>query len=84
MKDAFNKPVDVMLDSGCSAVVVKDTLVPPKYRQGKLIKVFDYLLTTYDYDYYLRLQVKCFIKYKFLAGWTSAIAAPIKFADVLM
>jgi len=75
----FNKPVEVMLDSGCSTVVVKDTLVPVKYRLGKLIKVYDYLGITKMFP-----QVRCFIKCKFFTGWVNARAAPIKFADVLV
>ncbi|XP_042856047.1 uncharacterized protein LOC122242739 [Penaeus japonicus] len=75
----FNKRAEVMLDSGCSTVVVKDSLVPANYKHGKLVKVYDYLGIPNYFP-----QIRCFIKSRFFTGWVNAIAAPIKFADILI
>nr|XP_027221924.1 uncharacterized protein LOC113814046 [Penaeus vannamei] len=75
----FDKPAEVMLDSGCSSIIVKESLVPSKYKLGKFVKVYDYLGIPNYFP-----QVRCLIKSKFYTGWTKAIAAPIKFADVLI
>ncbi|XP_037787649.1 uncharacterized protein LOC119583248 [Penaeus monodon] len=75
----FNKRAEVMLDSGCSTIVVKDSLVPSNYKYGKLVKVYDYLGISNYFP-----QIRCFIKSKFFTGWVNAIAAPIKFADILI
>ncbi|XP_047492523.1 uncharacterized protein LOC125041545 isoform X1 [Penaeus chinensis] len=75
----FNKRAEVMLDSGCSTIVVKDSLVPSNYKYGKLVKVYDYLGISNYFP-----QIRCFIKSKFFSGWVNAIAAPIKFADILI
>ncbi|XP_069992741.1 uncharacterized protein [Penaeus vannamei] len=75
----FDKPAEVMLDSGCSSIIVKESLIPSKYKLGKFVKVYDYLGIPNYFP-----QVRCLIKSKFYTGWTKAIAAPIKFADVLI
>ncbi|XP_066983805.1 uncharacterized protein [Macrobrachium rosenbergii] len=46
----FDKPVQVMLDTGASSVIINDSLIPSNVKRG----------------------------------WVSAIAAPIKFTDVLL
>ncbi|XP_069990681.1 uncharacterized protein [Penaeus vannamei] len=75
----FDKPAEVMLDSGCSSIIVKESLVPSKYKLGKFVKVHDYLGIPNYFPH-----VRCLIKSKFYTGWTKAIAAPVKFADVLI
>jgi len=75
----FYKPVEVMLDTGCSTIIVKDSLVNSKYKLGKMVKVYDYLGRPNYFP-----KIRCFIKSKFFTGWANAIAAPIKFAEVLI
>ncbi|XP_069985589.1 uncharacterized protein [Penaeus vannamei] len=36
----FDKPAEMMLDSGCSSIIVKESLVPSKYKLGKFVKVY--------------------------------------------
>ncbi|XP_047470332.1 uncharacterized protein LOC125026006 [Penaeus chinensis] len=68
-----------MLDTGCSTIIVKDSLVNSKYKLGKMVKVYDYLGRPNYFP-----KIRCFIKSKFFTGWANAIAAPIKFAEVLI
>ena len=68
-----------MLDSGCTTIVVKDSLLPPNCKLGKLVRIDDWLGIPKYFP-----EVRCFIKSKFFSGWTRAVAAPIKFADVLI
>lgn len=75
----FGKPAKILLDTGCSTILVKDSLVPPSVKRGKLVKLYDYLGVDRSFP-----KVRCFINCKFLKGWVEAVAAPIKFADVLI
>ncbi|XP_047483006.1 uncharacterized protein LOC125035006 [Penaeus chinensis] len=75
----FEKPAEVMFDTGCSTVIVNDKLVPARFRLGPMVKVYDYLGVPNSFP-----KVRCFIQSKFFSGWISAIAAPLKFADVLI
>ncbi|XP_042870472.1 uncharacterized protein LOC122252196 [Penaeus japonicus] len=75
----FNKPANFLLDTGCSTIIVKDSLIPPNVKRGKFVKLYDYL--GYDKSF---PEVRCFIKCKFLNGWVTAVAAPIKFTDILI
>ncbi|XP_063603234.1 uncharacterized protein LOC134779162 [Penaeus indicus] len=75
----FDKPAEILLDTGCSSVIVNEKLVPSRFKLGPVVKVYDYLGIPNSFP-----KVRCFIKSKFFTGWISAVAAPIKFADVLI
>lgn len=75
----FDTPAEILLDTGCSSVIVNEKLVPSRFKLGPLVKVYDYLGIPNSFP-----KVRCFIKSKFFTGWINAIAAPIKFADVLI
>ncbi|XP_069973556.1 uncharacterized protein [Penaeus vannamei] len=75
----FDTPAEILLDTGCSSVIVNEKLVPSRFKLGPLVKVYDYLGIPNSFP-----KVRCFIKSKFFTGWNNAIAAPIKFADVLI
>ncbi|XP_066971747.1 uncharacterized protein [Macrobrachium rosenbergii] len=75
----FDKPVQVMLDTGASSVIINDSLIPSNVKRGKLCKVYDYLGVPQYFP-----KVRCYLNCKFFKGWVSAIAAPIKFTDVLL
>lgn len=57
----FNKRPVVLLDSGCSTIVVKDSRVPSNYKCGRLVRVYNYLGIPNYFP-----QIKCFIKSMFL------------------
>ena len=75
----FNHPVTVTLDSGCNTVIVKESLLPSQYKRGRKVTLYDYLGIGTSFN-----MVRCFIKCKFFRGWVDAIAAPLKFADILL
>ena len=75
----FGKPANIFLDTGCSTILVKDSLVPPHVKRGKLVKLYDYLGGDQSFP-----KIRCYISCKFLKGWVDAVAAPLKFADVLI
>ncbi|XP_037779144.1 uncharacterized protein LOC119575564 [Penaeus monodon] len=75
----FNKPVNALFDSGCSTIIVKDSLIPPHVKRRKTITLYDYLGVGKTFP-----EIRCFIKSRFLTGWVNAVAAPIKFTDVLI
>ncbi|XP_042886053.1 uncharacterized protein LOC122262167 [Penaeus japonicus] len=75
----FNKVANVQFDSGCDTVIVKDSFLPPNVRKGKLVTVADYLGFTRTFP-----KVRCYIKSEYLNGWVNAVAAPIKFTDILI
>ncbi|XP_069989156.1 uncharacterized protein [Penaeus vannamei] len=75
----FNKPAKVLFDTGCSIIIVKDSLIPLNIKRGKYVKLYDYLGFDKSFP-----EVRCFIKSKFINGWVRAVAAPIKFTDVLI
>ncbi|XP_042882240.1 uncharacterized protein LOC122259492 [Penaeus japonicus] len=73
------KPARVVLDTGCSSVIVNEKLVPSRFRLNQVAKVYDFLGVPSVFP-----KVRCLIQSKFFTGWINAIAAPIKFADVLI
>ncbi|XP_037801935.1 uncharacterized protein LOC119596676 [Penaeus monodon] len=73
------KPAKVVLDTGCSSVIVNENLVPSRFKLGQAAKVYDFLGVPSIFP-----RVRCLIQSKFFTGWVNAIAAPIKFADVLI
>ncbi|XP_063587863.1 uncharacterized protein LOC134765248 [Penaeus indicus] len=75
----FNKPVDAHFDSGCSTIIIRDNLVPPHVKKGKLVTLYDYLGVGRNFP-----RIRCYIKSDFLTGWVNAVAAPIKFTDILI
>ncbi|XP_063615688.1 uncharacterized protein LOC134788803 [Penaeus indicus] len=75
----FNKPVNALFDSGCSTIIVKDSLIPPYVKRRKTITLYDYLGVGKTFP-----EIRCFIKSRFLTGWVNAVAAPIKFTDILI
>jgi len=75
----FNKPVNAHFDSGCSTLIIKDNLVHPHVKKGKLVTLYDYLGVGKNFP-----CIRCSIKSDFLTGWVNAIAAPIKFTDILI
>ncbi|XP_037804895.1 uncharacterized protein LOC119599226 [Penaeus monodon] len=75
----YNKPVHVLFDSGCSSIIVKESLIPATARRGKMVTLYDYLGVGRTFP-----TVRCLIKSEFLSGWFNVVAAPIKFTDVLV
>ncbi|KAK4307342.1 hypothetical protein Pmani_020861 [Petrolisthes manimaculis] len=75
----FKKMVKVLFDTGCNTVIVKDSLVPSHYKLGGLATVYDFLGVQRTFP-----KIKCYLSSKFFTGWVDAIAAPIRFADVLI
>ncbi|XP_037789320.1 uncharacterized protein LOC119584727 [Penaeus monodon] len=73
------KPAKVVLDTGCSSEIVNEKLVPSRFKLGQAAKVYDFLGVPSIFP-----RVRCLIQSKFFTGWVNAIAAPIKFADVLI
>ncbi|XP_069972952.1 uncharacterized protein [Penaeus vannamei] len=39
----FDTPAEILLDTGCSSVIVNEKLVPSRFKLGPLVKVYDYL-----------------------------------------
>lgn len=75
----FNKPVNVLFDSGCSSIIVKDSPIPATARRGKLVTLYDYLGVGRTFP-----TVRCLIRSNFLSGWFNVVAAPIKSTDILV
>ncbi|XP_063597903.1 uncharacterized protein LOC134774421 [Penaeus indicus] len=75
----FNKSARIQFDSGCDTVIIKESLLPPNVRKGRLVAIADYLGFTRKFP-----KVRCYIRSKYLNGWVNAVAAPIKFTDVLI
>ncbi|XP_037773456.1 uncharacterized protein LOC119569314 [Penaeus monodon] len=73
------KPVNVLFDSGCSSVIVKESLVPASVKRGKVVALYDYLGERREFP-----TARCLIRSKFLNGWFDVVVAPIKFTDVLI
>ncbi|XP_037774920.1 uncharacterized protein LOC119571901 [Penaeus monodon] len=79
VRECCNKPVHVLFDSGCSSIIVKESLIPATARRGKMVTLYDYLGVGRTFP-----TVRCLIKSEFLSGWFNVVAAPIKFTDVLV
>ncbi|XP_063586494.1 uncharacterized protein LOC134763893 [Penaeus indicus] len=75
----YNRPVHVLFDSGCSSIIVKESLIPATAKRGKMVTLYDYLGVGRTFP-----TVRCLIKSEFLNGWYNVVAAPIKFTDVLV
>ena len=75
----FDKKANVLYDSGCNTVMVHNSLVPHKYKTGDFTTVHDYLGNPSTFP-----TVRCYIKSRFFTGWVIAVAAPLKYADVLI
>lgn len=75
----FNYPVKVLLDTGCTSIIVKESLIPKCVKRGRLVTLYDFLGVGRSFP-----EVRCFIKCEFFNGWVNAVAAPIKFADILI
>ncbi|XP_068205363.1 uncharacterized protein [Palaemon carinicauda] len=75
----FYQSVEVVFDTGCNTVVVRDTLVPLNYPRGRKVKVYDYL----GRPLYLN-TVHTIVESKFFSGKVKAIVAPIRCADVII
>ncbi|XP_063613788.1 uncharacterized protein LOC134787019 [Penaeus indicus] len=75
----YGKPVNVLFDSGCSSIIVKESLVPASVKRGKVVTLYDYLGERREFP-----TARCLIKSKFLNGWFNVVVAPIKFTDILV
>ncbi|XP_068210592.1 uncharacterized protein [Palaemon carinicauda] len=75
----FDQSVEIVFDTGCNTVVVRDTLVPLNYPRGRKVKVYDYL----GRPLYLN-TVHTIVESKFFSGKVKAIVAPIRCADVII
>ncbi|XP_063595779.1 uncharacterized protein LOC134772669 [Penaeus indicus] len=75
----YYRPVHVLFDSGCSSIIVKESLIPATAKRGKMVTLYDYLGVGRTFP-----TVRCLIKSEFLNGWYNVVAAPIKFTDVLV
>ena len=75
----FDTKVEVVFDTGCNTVVIRDSLIPSDYCLGKKVKVFDYL----GRPIYLK-TICCYLESKFYSGKVKAIVAPIKCTDVIV
>ena len=75
----FGSRAEIVFDTGCNTVVVREELLPKHYKLSKKVKVYNFL----GVPVYLP-TVKCFIKSKFFTGKVNAIIAPIKCGDVLV
>ena len=74
-----DKPASVVLDTACNGIIVNDKLVPSKFKVNSMAKVYDWLGCPTVHP-----RVRCKIQSVFFTGWVTAVAAPIKFADVLI
>ncbi|XP_047490928.1 uncharacterized protein LOC125040419 [Penaeus chinensis] len=75
----YGKPVEVYFDSGCSSIIVKESLVPASVKPGKVVALYDYLGERREFP-----TARCLIRSKFLNGWFNVVVAPIKFTDILI
>ena len=75
----FDRPAEIVLDNGCNTILVHEKLIPDNFKKGITQDVYDFLGIKHVFP-----AVRCHIKSKFFSGWVNAIAAPLKFADVLL
>lgn len=74
----LKKMAKVLFNTGSNTVIVRTSLVPSGYKLGKLATVYDFLGVQRTFP-----KIRCYLSSRFYAGWVDAVAAPIKFADVL-
>ena len=77
--EIFNKTTNAVFDTGCSTIIVRDSLVPPSVRPRRMVTLFDYLGVSRKIS-----EVRCHLKSNFINGWANAVVAPLKFTDVLI
>ena len=75
----FGRKAEVLLDTGCSSVIVSSRLVPQKIKLGPFVKLYGFLGVPSSFP-----TVRCYVASKFFSGWVTALVAPLKFADILI
>ena len=71
--------MNALLDSGCSTIIIKESLVPAHLKRRKTVTLYDYLGVGRSFP-----EIRCYLQSAFITGWVNAVVAPIKFTDVLI